>query len=343
MKKKIAVIAGGYSGEYEISLLSAQGILSWIDRDLFEPYLMLIEKNRWYISIPSGKDNATTEFPVDRNIFGFHAPGEPEPIRFDYAFITLHGTPGENGLLQGYLDMIGIPYNTGGTLCEALTFDKYTTNRFLSHLPGVRVAKSRRLTKDTPESNIEEIVAELGLPVFVKPNVGGSSVATTKVKSIEELLPAIRLVFDEAPEALIESFIEGTDVTCGCYRPSQPTGKDTGGLRALPVSEVVPKNEFFDFEAKYHGAVEEITPARISPDLTQEIQLLTRLIYLEVMARGIIRVDFIITPDGSPILLEVNTTPGMTPTSFIPQQVAAAQLEMPAVLTDIISQSIDIA
>lgn len=324
-KPNIAVVAGGFSGEYEVSLRSAQGILSWIDRKLFSPYLLVINHQGWFIHLDG------EELPVDKCDFSFHHQGEHIPL--SYAYITIHGTPGENGLLQGYLDLVGIPYNTGGTLTESLTFNKYYCNRYLSTFEQIRVASSIRLKRGQERPSSASIIAELGLPLFVKPNAGGSSVATSRVDQEAQLQSAIDLALQEDSEALLERFIAGTEVTCGCYSAA-------GEVIALPVTEVVPKNSFFDFEAKYQGAVEEITPARISTELTSEIQRLTREIHHHIDARGIIRVDFIIEADSRPTLLEVNTTPGMTPTSFIPQQVAAAGLTMEGLLSQIISEGL---
>lgn len=320
-KPNIAIVAGGYSGEYSVSLNSAQGILSWIDRELFTPYLVRIEADSWWVDLPEGS------IVVDRDYFGFEYKGLQ--IRFGYAFITVHGTPGENGLLQGYLDMLRIPYNTGGVLTEALTFNKYYCNRYLSTFPEIRVAHSIRLQRGLPQPPQEQVLAELGLPLFVKPNTGGSSVATSRVDELVQLEAAIALAFGESSEVLLERFIPGMEVTCGCLIHG-------GEVYALPVTEVVTKNAFFDYDAKYKGEVEEITPARISNELTELIQRLTRYIYGYIDAEGIIRVDYIIEPDGVPTLLEVNTTPGMTATSFIPQQICAVGLEMREVLTEII-------
>lgn len=321
----IAVIAGGFSGEYSVSLRSAAGILSWIDRSRFIPHLIVIERDGWYVH-PEGKEPQDPIL-VDKCDFSFKHAGQH--IKLDYALITVHGTPGENGLLQGYLDLVGVPYNTGGTLTEALTFNKYYCNRYLSTFPHLRVADSVRLQRTSSRPSSQEIIERLELPLFAKPNAGGSSVATSKVESVEALDKAIALAFEECDEVLLERFIAGTEVTCGCYRIGDK-------VTALPVTEVVPKNSFFDFEAKYNGAVEEITPARISPELTTLIQTLTEEIYQHIDARGIIRVDYIIESDGRPTLLEVNTTPGMTPTSFIPQQVSAAGLTMQELLTNLI-------
>ena len=314
MSRPIAVLAGGFSGEHAVSLRSAAGILSWIDRSLFSPYLVVIDDSGWHVQI-EGKP----ALPIDKCNFSFML--DSEVIRFEYALITIHGTPGENGLIQGYLDLVGVPYNTGGVLTEALTFQ------------GIRVAGAMRLQRGGIRPSEEALVEELGLPLFVKPNAGGSSVATSRVDQVEDLARAISVAFEECDEVLLERFIAGTEVTCGCYSIGDE-------VKSLPVTEVVPKNSFFDFEAKYHGAVEEITPARICPELTALIQRLTREIYRHVDARGIIRVDFIIEADGVPTLLEVNTTPGMTPTSFIPQQVAAAGLTMTQLLTDIIQDQL---
>lgn len=320
----IAIVAGGYSGEYAVSLRSAQGIASWINPELFEVYTVLIEREGWYALVGDER------IPANKSSFGFTLAGRS--VRPDYVYITIHGTPGENGLLQGYLDMLRIPYNTGGVLCEALTFNKFVCNRYLDSLPEVRIAGARRLHPDMPiEANA--LVSELGLPLFVKPNVGGSSVATSRVNTLEELMPAIERALEESNDILLESFIDGTEVTCGCYMLG-------GEIVALPVTEVVTNNAFFDFDAKYNGQVEEITPARISDELTKTIQELTRRIYRYTDARGIIRIDYIIQRDGIPTLLEVNTTPGMTPTSFIPQQVAAAGLEMRSLLTQIIQEGL---
>ena len=223
--------------------------------------------------------------------------------------------------------MIRMPYSCCGVLAAALTCSKFTCNRYLSTF-GIPVAKSILLHVGE-EVDTEQCVKELGLPVFVKPNAGGSSYAT-KVKTPEELQPAIAAAKREATgEVIIESFMQGTEVTCGCY-----TSRD--GLRALPITEVVSKKEFFDVDAKYNGAVEEITPARISDEMTQKIQALTRRIYGYVGAKGIIRVDYIIIGD-TPHLLEVNTTPGMTATSFIPQEVRAAGLDISDVMDDVIT------
>lgn len=321
-KPIVAVVAGGYSGEYAVSLRSAEGICSWLNPDIFEVYTYIIEKDRWYVRLPEGD-----ELPIDRATFGFHHSGRD--IKPDYAYITIHGTPGEDGILQGYLDMLHIPYNTGGVLTETLTFNKFACNRYLSTFEGVRTARSLRLLGGESEAYIQSEANALGYPLFVKPNTGGSSVATSRVNAPEDLLPAVRTAFAESSEVMVEALIQGTEVTCGAY-----THK--GEVHILEITEVVTENDFFDFDAKYNGQVEEITPARIPEEQAELIRRLTKQIYAYVQARGIIRIDYIIEADGYPTLLEVNTTPGMTPTSFIPQQVAAAGLEMPSLLEQII-------
>lgn len=325
--KKIAIVAGGDSSEYVVSLRSAQGIWSFVDHSKYETSIIVIKGTEWKMVQYDGQQyDWDKTWPVDREDFSVVMDGVK--LTFDFAYIIIHGTPGENGILQGYFDMIRMPYSCCGVLAAALTCSKFTCNRYLSTF-GIPVAKSILLHVGE-EVDTEQCVKELGLPVFVKPNAGGSSYATTKVKTPEELQPAIAAAKREATgEVIIESFMQGTEVTCGCY-----TSRD--GLRALPITEVVSKKEFFDVDAKYNGAVEEITPARISDEMTQKIQALARRIYGYVGAKGIIRVDYIIIGD-TPHLLEVNTTPGMTATSFIPQEVRAAGLDISDVMDDVIT------
>ena len=318
MKKNIAIIWGGYSSEKVVSEMSAAGICSFIDKERYNIYRVMIGRDVWEV------DYKGTGIPLNKNDFSFIA--DKQHILFDFAYITIHGTPGEDGTLQGYLDMLGIPYSNCGVLASALTFNKFACNNFLKSF-GIETANSLILRKDDP-FHTGEIISQLGLPLFVKPNVGGSSFATTKVKESAQLESAIEEAFREAAEVIIECFISGTEVTCGCFETRK-------GFTILPLTEVVSSNEFFDYNAKYHGEVEEITPARIPGEITLSIQQETAHIYRLLGARGIVRADYILS-DNRPVLLEVNTTPGMTPTSFIPQQVAAAGMNMRDVLTDII-------
>jgi D-alanine-D-alanine ligase len=323
MKPVIAIVAGGYSSEYIVSLKSAEGIGSFIDKERYDVRTVLITRDKWVV-------RQDPEIAIDKNDFSFIGNGQR--IRFDYAYITIHGTPGENGLLQGYFDMLHIPYSCCGVLAAALTFNKYYCNRYVKSF-GIGIAPSL-LVRKGESTTAEAIVDALGLPLFVKPSDGGSSFGTTKVSVPEQILPAIETALKEGNEALVERFMPGMEVTCGCYRTQ-------GRMTVLPITEVVSKNEFFDFEAKYNpGCSEEITPARIPDALTAEIQQLTATIYDRLGAKGIIRVDYIISPAGEVRMLEVNTTPGMTATSFIPQQVRAAGRDMTSVLTEIIEEDL---
>jgi D-alanine-D-alanine ligase len=269
-----------------------------------------------------------TNTPVDLNDFSFSKDGEK--VKFEYAYIIIHGTPGENGILEGYLKMLDIPHSTCGVLASALTFNKFMLNQFLKSF-GIRIADSIMLRKgDTITA--ADVVEKIGLPCFIKPSDGGSSFGTTKVKEPEQIEEAIAAAFNESDEIMIESFMQGTEVTNGYYKTKQREVM-------LPVTEVVPKRDFFDYEAKYNGAVEEITPARIPDELRDRIQMLTAAIYKIVGCNGIIRNDYIITEDNKINLLEINTIPGMTETSFIPQQIRAAGMTVKEVLTEIIENS----
>ena len=321
MKRIIAIIAGGDSSEHDVSLCSAQGIYSFMDKDRYEVYIVEITGLIWEAHLADG-----TRVPVDKNDFSFQV-GEKK-VKPDYCYITIHGTPGENGLLQGYLDLMHLPYSTSGVLVEALTFNKFTLNQYLKSW-GVAVSESILLRKGQTITD-EEVVSRVGLPCFVKPNAGGSSFGVTKVKTKEQIQPAIELAMkEEGAEVMIEAFMKGTEISCGHYKTKEHEV-------ALPITEVVPANEFFDYNAKYNGEVQEITPARISQDLTDRVHKLNSAIYQILGANGIIRVDYIITEENKIMMLEINTTPGMTATSFIPQQVRAAGMEMKDVLTEII-------
>lgn len=317
--KNIAVIYGGYSSELIVSEKSKEGIMSFIDAKRYKRYPVLITEEKWCAVVD---DN---EYPIDKNDFSFVM--NDEKIKIDFAYITIHGTPGEDGLLQGYFNMLGIPHSTCNVQAASISFNKFTCNTYLKGF-GVAVADSVLVRKDN-SFNSKDIVEQLGLPCFVKPNAGGSSFGITKVKEAEQLTPAIEKAFTESDEVIIEQFISGTEVTCGLY-------KIPGKQEVFPVTEVVSKNEFFDFEAKYTASrVEEITPARIEDKVRDRIQSITSLIYDILGCKGIVRIDYIIS-DNKIFLLEVNTTPGMTVTSFIPQQIEAAGLNIQDVFSDII-------
>ena len=334
MKRQIAIIAGGDSSEHEVSLRSAAGLYSFMDKERYDITIVRLQGKEWQ-AIPAF-DGSNPEVlslagePIDKNDFSFTRGGVKHT--FDFAYITIHGTPGENGLLQGYLEMMGIPFSCCGVLAAALTFNKYACNHYLSYF-GFHIAKSMMLRAGQKWPNAQKIADTLGLPCFIKSNVGGSSFGCTKVKTVEDVYPAIERAFKEGDEVICESYMKGTEVTCGVYKT-----KDKAV--AFPITEVVTKNEFFDYDAKYKGQVSEITPARIPDAIRDKIQAETLRIYDIIGANGIIRVDWIIT--GEQInLLEVNTTPGMTATSFIPQQVRAAGLDIKEVLTDIIEDKLN--
>lgn len=320
MKRIIAIVAGGDTSEYEISLRSAQGIYSFIDKEKYTLYIVGMHGLDWHVRLDDGRI-----LPIDRNDFSFQLDGQK--VKFDFAYITIHGTPGEDGRLQGYFDMLHIPYSCCGVLAAALTYDKFACNQYL-HAYGVRIAESLLLRQGQTITD-DEVVEKIGLPCFIKPSLGGSSFGVTKVKIREQIQPAIAKAFDEAQEVLVEAFMDGTELTCGCYKTRDKSV-------VFPVTEVVSHNEYFDYKAKYNGESDEITPARISDELSDRVKKLTSAIYDILGAQGIIRVDYIVTGGDKINLLEVNTTPGMTVTSFIPQQVRAAGLDIKDVMTDII-------
>lgn len=335
MKKIIAIIAGGDSSEHGVSMRSAEGISSFLDKEKYEIFVVEMTGNKWEALLPDGKRTS-----VDRNDFSFK--NGDRHIRPDFAYITIHGTPGEDGILQGYFDLIGMPYSTSGVLIEALTFNKFMLNQYLKGY-GVSVSESLVIRKGFEHLvTNDEIVNRIGLPCFIKPNAGGSSFGVTKVKVAEDIQHAIQKAMNESDEVMVEAFMPGTEITCGCYKTKE---KEV----VFPITEVVTGNEFFDYDAKYNGQVQEITPARLNEDTAERVRLITSTIYDILGCSGIIRIDYIITKnvDENGVeherinMLEINTTPGMTVTSFIPQQVAAAGLQMKDVLTDIIEDKLN--
>ena len=322
--KNIAIIAGGNSSEHEVSMKSGKNIYDEVDENRYNKYLVILKGRDWHVEIGEKK------YPVDRNDFSFTRDGEK--ILFDFAYITIHGVPGENGLLQGYLDMMGVPYGCCNVLASALTFDKHTCNTYLKSY-GVNVADSVMLIRGMTY-DVNEIINEVGLPCFVKPNAEGSSFGVTKVKEAAQLEDALKKAFALCQEVLIETFIDGTELTCGVVK--------AGDMDiAMPIAEVIPKNEFFDFEAKYDPTKsDEIIPARISPELTNRIKTLSSMIYDILRCEGIIRVDYIVRDDEI-FMLEVNTTPGMTSNSFVPKMVRAMGGTLREVLTKIIDNKLN--
>ena len=334
MKKTIAIVAGGDSSEHDVSLRSAEGTHSFLDKERYEVYIIEIKGMTWEAHLKDGSRSN-----VDRNDFSFMECGKR--IRPDFAYITIHGTPGENGILQGYFDLIHLPYSTSDVLVEAMTFNKFTLNQYLKGF-GVSVSESLIVRKGFEHLiTDDEIIEKIGLPCFVKPNAGGSSFGVTKVKSADQIHEAILKAMHESDEVMVEAFMEGTEISQGCYKTQE---KEV----VLPATEVVSDNEFFDYNAKYNGQVREITPARLKEETAERVSLITSMIYDILGCNGIIRVDYIIThttdENGKERerinMLEVNTTPGMTATSFIPQQVRAAGMDMKDVLTDIIENKL---
>lgn len=325
-KRTIAIVCGGDSSEHDVSLRSAQGLYSFFDKDRYDVYIVDIKGLDWHVNLESGETAK-----IDKNDFSFSLNGKK--VWFDFAYITIHGTPGENGIMQGYFELIDLPYSTSGVLVEALTFNKYVLNRYLKSY-DINVAPSL-LVHHGEEDKLDEqtLLKEVGMPCFVKPAADGSSFGVSKVKDFDHLAPALRTAFMENEEVMIEGFMDGTEISIGVY-------KTKGEITVLPATEVVTNNEFFDYDAKYNGQVEEITPARLSAETTKAVAEETKRIYEILQCTGIIRVDYIITKDEQGndkiMMLEVNTTPGMTATSFIPQQVRAAGLSMTDVLTDIV-------
>ena len=323
MKRIIAIVAGGDSSEHDVSMRSAEGIYSFIDKDKYTLYMVELTKKKWEALLPDG-----SRAPIDKNDFSFSHDGQK--VKPDFAYITIHGTPGENGILQGYFELLGIPYSTCDVLVSAMTFSKFTLNQYLKGF-GVRVAESLLVNKRHGISD-EDVIEKIGLPCFIKPNASGSSFGVTKVKTADQIQPALKEAFAESDDVMIEAFMDGIELANGCYKT-----KDKSVV--LPITEVVSKNEFFDYNAKYKGEVTEITPARLSPELTDRVQKLTSAIYDILGCKGIVRVDYIITEGEKINMLEINTTPGMTATSFIPQQVRAAGIDIKDVMTDIIEDS----
>ena len=325
-KPNVAVISGGDSSEFIVSVKSGANVLKAIDTGKFNPWLIQIKGKEWIVL-----QNDIKIAEIDKSDFSFIY--ENYKVKFDFAYITIHGTPGEDGILQGYFELLGIPYSTCNVHTSSLTFNKWFCNKYLSNF-NIKMAKSLKISK-SQIINPAAIVEKLGLPVFIKPNAGGSSFGVTKVKKQEDIEPAILKAWEESNDALIEEFIDGKEFTCGLVK--------IGNKKIIfPVTEVLPKNEFFDFDAKYTpGATEEITPARLPAHLFEKCQNISSEIYDLCQCEGIVRIDYILK-DEVFYFLEVNTTPGMTATSFIPQQIAAMGLTLGQVISLIIEDKIGI-
>lgn len=325
MKRTVAIIAGGDSSEHEVSMNSAKGIYSFIDKEKYNLYIVELSKKAWEAVLADG-----TRSKIDKNDFSF-MDGDKK-VKPDFAYITIHGTPGENGILQGYFELLDIPYSTCDVLVSAMTFSKFTLNQYLKGF-GIRVAESMLVNKRFGIED-KDVIEKIGLPCFIKPNASGSSFGVTKVKTADQIQPALKAAFAESDDVMIEAFMDGIELANGCYKTKNKSV-------VFPITEVVSDNEFFDYNAKYKGEVTEITPARLSPELTERVKKLTSAVYDILGCKGIVRVDYIITEGEKINMLEINTTPGMTATSFIPQQVRAAGLDIKDVMTDIIEEGLE--
>ena len=322
MVRNIALLTGGDSSEWQIALQGAENIGNALDRSRYTPYTIVLRNGHWTYTAPDG-----TKSELDRN--DFTLPVADRKIKLDYALIVIHGTPGEDGRLQGYLDMMGIPYSSCGFVSSVLTFDKAACKRAVAG-SGIHLAKEILLNK-TSEIDPAAIVAELGLPLFVKPNASGSSFGVTKVKKQNELLPAITEALKESDQVLMEEFIEGREISCGVMI--------AGGKEYIfPITELVCQSEFFDYKAKYQGFSNEITPADLPEAIRKEVNRLTLIAYKRLNCRGVVRIDFIVKGE-TPYMTEINTIPGMSSHSIIPQQAAAMGMSLTELFNLIIDET----
>ncbi len=311
MKKNIALLAGGYSGEYVISVQTADTIEKNLDSSRFNVYKIIVTREDWW-----HEDDAGRKISVDKNDFSLNT--DSEKILFDAVFIAIHGTPGEDGRMQGYFDMLQIPYTSCNAIVSALTFNKSYCNKVVKDFQVVDIANSYHLIRGEQYS-VGNILEHLRLPLFVKPNEGGSSLGVSKVKSVEHLLPAIEKAFEVDNQVLIEEYIEGRELTIGVYRVN-------GQVYVLPATEIVSSNEFFDYEAKYtKGVTDEITPAPIDEHTRELLETKAIHIYRHLNCSGVVRMDFILQKNTNKLyFLEVNTMPGQSENSIVPQQISAA-------------------
>jgi D-alanine-D-alanine ligase len=327
MKKIIALLTGGTTGEWVVSVKSAATIAQNLDTDKFEVYKIMLTQQGWFYE-PA--DSVKIE--VDRNDFSLTIKGKK--ITFDGVFIAIHGAPGEDGKLQGYFDMLELPYTTCDALTSAVTMNKGYTKAIVNGTSQLHIAKSAQIFKNS-EYSLEQLKKDLKVPYFVKPNNGGSSIGMTKVNHANDLQAAIDKAFKEDSQVLIEEFISGREFTVGVV-------KLDGKIVVLPATEVETAKEFFDFEAKYTpGVATETTPANIRMETRERVETIAKDVYLKLNCRGVVRIDFILTEDeGDFYFIEINTIPGQTATSFIPQQVAAAGIKLNDFYTKLIRETI---
>ncbi|MDQ8005369.1 MAG: D-alanine--D-alanine ligase [Pedobacter sp.] len=326
MKKTIALLTGGTTGEWVVSVKSAATIAQNIDTNKYDVYKIMLTENGWFYE-PA--DSVKIE--VDKNDFSLNIKGKK--IVFDGVFIVIHGSPGEDGKLQGYFDMIGIPYTTCNALTSSITMNKGYTKAIVNGIKNLNVAKSLQLFRE--DYNIEDVKSQLKLPLFVKPNNGGSSIGMSKVKHFDDLQAALDKAFNEDTQVLVEEFVEGREFSIGVF-------KTKGKIVVLPTTEVKTKNEFFDFDAKYTpGVTEEITPGDMTEEEKTRVEQIVADVYQKLNCRGIVRIDYFLEHNtGNFYFIEINTIPGQTATSFIPQQVAAMGIKLQDFYTQVLEETI---
>ncbi len=328
-KKRIAVLAGGYSGEAIISFQSAATVMENIDTELFSPTLVRIDVDRWWVDVEGEPSIDQTNFTY------FDAFGEEN--KFDAVFIMVHGTPGEDGILQKYFENLCLPFTTGPSNSVTGTFNKFNTTSRLRN-EGFTVGDSTLInsTDEIDSLKLNTIISEVGLPCFVKPNQGGSSLGINKVDNSNELEPAISAARDtECDSIIIESLLEGREFSMGVVPNLDGTPK------AMPVTEIVTENLFFDFEAKYEGASEEITPADISEDNKEKMQEIGVKAYNLLGCKGMVRIDFILVNDSDPAILEINSVPGFSKMSILPQQLECEGISIKSIITRVLNKCFD--
>ena len=334
--KNIAVIYGSDSSEWEVSCRSGEFTASRVDGKKYNVYEVFARFGKWTLAAYRNINSMRVVIPenqrpeIDKTDFSVMIDGQK--IKFEYAYIMQHGTPGENGLMQGYLEMLGVPHSGCNAFVSAITFDKFSCKSYLKDVDFVKCADDIFLRKgESTEGLAQKAVEKLGLPMFVKPTDGGSSFGVTKVKSVEDFDKAVEYAFSEGNMLIAEAAIVGRELTCAVYY----NGKENV---ALPVIEILTENEFFDYEAKYNGHSKEVCPAQIPDSLREEIQETSKKIYSHLGCAGLVRVDYICAEDGL-YFLEVNTIPGMTAASLVPQMVRAAGMDMTDFLTTVIENS----
>lgn len=327
--KKIALIYGGDSSEWEVSVLSGKHVASCLDRSRYDVYEILLRGSDWQLCDASVTDRAVPVAAVDKDDFSCRVGGVR--VHFDAALIMIHGTPGENGILQACLERLGIPFTGCSSEVSALTFDKYACKNYMRGL-GIPLAPDLLLRRGDP-FDAEAAVERLGLPIFVKPNDGGSSFGVTKVKRAEDLSAAVEAAFREGDSVLLESYIPGRELTEGVFSRG-------GVIVPLPITEIIPFNEYFDYEAKYLGKSREVCPAQLTEAQAHTVREQTRRIYQHFGCRGLIRCDYIMTESGKVYFLEINPIPGMTKMSLVPAQIRAAGLSVGEVLDVLIEEAL---